>query len=1005
MRVHRYKLLMLCFFIASIAFAQEKTISGTVTDDKGIPLPGVNVIVKNTNNGAQTDFDGLYTVKANRGAVLQFTYVGFQLKEIAVADQTNINVQLEQEESVLEEVVILGFGSTTEKKLVQSIGTIRTDAIEDIPAITAQELLQGQTSGVQFTQSSGVLGAANVIRIRGVASLNGGAQPLIVIDGVPLSDDVNTFANGGNTGLNPIADINPQDIESFSVLKDAAATAIWGSRGANGVILIKTKSGRKNSDTKINLDVWSSFTDVTDLINILSPAEYAQYRFSRGQQKAPGGIETLDAIPNTGSDWLDLATRTGFSQNYNISAQGGSEKTSFFIGAGYSDLQGGIVGNNLRRINGRINLDHKANDWLDLGLNLSVTNSNNDRVNTENTTFAPLTSAYLIRPFIQSRDENGNFINRDFIQNIEAIEALQINTVESTRVIGNMSATINFTDSFNYKGSFGIDRTQVDNFSRIPEIISPSDDGGVTPGGSAQNFIANDNRFITDHTLNYSKTFDNTHTIGAVGGISYQETTFNNINVASESFLSDDLINVGNGGVPTITDQTQAKRSLYGAFGRVSYDYKSKYILEGSFRRDGFSRFGVNRRFGNFYSGAIGWVLSEEDFIQQIDAISLLKVRASYGTAGNDRIGGSFPSLGLFGTANYNGAAGLAPEQPANLDLTYEESATLDLSLELGLFQNRINLNVGYFNKRTTDLLLPRPISEISGFASVNENAGELENKGFEISLNTKNFIGKDFTWTTNFNISFIDTEVISLPGAAEGPEGRFIEAAGSRQRAIEGLSSNNFYLVRYIGVNPETGDAEYLDREGNVTTSPNFDTDRVVVGSALPDFFGGINNTFKYKNFDLSFLLSYTYGNDIFLDGLRFVGAPDSVSSFNQTEEVLNYWQQPGDQATYPRLGSGTEALYRQPSTFQLRDGSFIRMRNVTFGYSLPKSLFKNSDIFKNVRIYATANNLFIIKADGDLDGFDPEVTDDINPLVQGETFFTAPQARQFLLGTRITF
>ncbi len=1011
MKVHYYKFLMLFFFTCSMSFAQENSISGTVTDDKGLPLPGVNVLIENTNRGTQTDFDGIYTISASRGAVISFSYIGFETKKIVVADNTTVNAQLTASAAELEEVVVVGFGTTTEKKLLQSIGTIRTSAIEDIPAVTAQELLQGQTSGVQFTQSSGVLGAANIIRVRGVSSLNGGSQPLIVIDGVPLSDEVNTFNNGGNTGLNPLADLNPQDIASFSVLKDASATAIWGSRGANGVILIETKGGRRNTDTRVNADVWTSFTKVTDLIDVFDAKQYAEYRFARGQAGAGGGIANINDLPQQGSDWLDLVTRTGFSQNYNVSAQGGGEKTSFFLGTGYSDLQGGIIGNNLRRINGRINLDHKANDWLNLGLNLAITNTLNDRINTENTTFAPLTSAYLIRPFVQSRDENGNFTNNDFIQNVEAIEALQVNQVESTRVIGNVNAVIKFTEDFNYKGSFGVDRTQVDNFTRIPELVDPSEDG-VVPGGNAQNFLANDNRIITDHTLNYNTTFDDIHTLGFVGGISYQETTFNNINITSENFLSDDLRNVANG-VGTLTSQTRAKRSLYGTFGRVNYDFKSRYLVEGSFRRDGFSRFGANKRFGNFWSVAAGWVVSEESFMQDIEVISLLKFRASYGTSGNDRIGGSFPSLGLFGssvpalaaTYNYNGAVGVAPTQPANLDLTYEESATLDVGMELGLFRNRINFNLNYFKKNTTDLLLPIPITELAGFGSINKNAGELENSGLEIGLNTKNIISDNFTWSTDFNISFVDTEVISLPGASISPEGRFIEAAGARQRAIEGSSTNNFYLVRYVGVNSQTGDAEYLDREGNVTTSPNFDTDRVVVGSALPDFYGGITNTFTYKDFDLSFLMSFTYGNDIFLDGLRFVGAPEGVGSFNQSVDVLNYWEQPGDNARYPRLGSSSEGLYSNSSTFQLRDGSFLRMRNLTFGYTLPESLLKHSKLFKKVRIYATGNNLFVIKKDSDLDGFDPEVTDDINPLIQGETFFTAPQARQFLLGTRITF
>ncbi|MFD2592260.1 SusC/RagA family TonB-linked outer membrane protein [Aquimarina hainanensis] len=1003
MRVHHYKMLVLALFMSCITFAQQKKISGTVTDDKGLPLPGVNILIKNVNKGTQTDFDGNYSIEVNKGAVISFSFIGFNEQEIVVGDQNVINIQLSTAAAELDEVVVVGFGSVIEKKLVQSVGTVRNSAIENIPAVTAQELLQGQTSGVQFTQSSGILGAANVIRVRGVSSLNGGSQPLIVIDGVPLSDDNNTFDLGGNTGLNPIADLNPQDIESFSVLKDAAATAIWGSRGANGVILIKTKQGIRNTDTRVNLDIWSSFTNVTDVVDIFSTEQYTNYRLQRGVAGASGGIADVSEIPTGGTDFVEVATPTGFSQNYNISATGGGEKTSFFLGAGYADLEGGVLGNELKRINTRVNVDHKANSWLNLGVNLSVTNTINDRINTENSVFAPLTSSYLILPFLESRDDEGNFNTFGFVQNVEAIEALQKNRVKNTRVLGNIKADIHIAKDLVYRPSFGIDRSQIDNFLRTPEVLDASPDGGITPGGSARNFIANDNRFITDHTLSFNKNLADIHTIGAIVGISYQETTFNNIDVRSESFLSDDLINVGNGAVPTITDQNRARRSIYGAFGRVNYDYKGKYLIEGSYRRDGFSRFGENQRFGNFFSVATGWIVSEESFLQEVDEINLLKLRASYGTTGNDRIGGSFPSLGLFGDFNYNGNGGLAPVQPSNPDLTFEKSATLDLGLELGVFNNSISLNLNYFVKETTNLLLPVPVTQITGFNAINQNAGELENKGWEIGLNTRNINTKNFSWNTDFNISFIDTKVKSLPGAALSNEGRFIEGSNA-QRAIEGLSTNNFYLVRYHGVNPDTGEAEFLDKEGNVTTTPNFTDDRVVVGDALPDFYGGITNTFKYKNFDLNFLMSFTYGNDIFLRGLQFLEAPSAVGSFNQSLNVLNYWRQPGDNADFPRLGSATEANLRQNSTRQLKDGSFLRMRNLTFGYTFPKNLFKKS-VFNKIRVYATANNLFVLKGEKDFDGFDPEVTNNIAPLQQGETFFTAPQARQFLIGTRITF
>ena len=975
--------------VVQISFAQDRTISGTVSDESG-PLPGVTILKKGTTQGTETDFDGNYSISAKTGDVLVFSFVGMKTAERTVGTSNQVSVVLEGD-NLLEEVVVVGYGNVQDKKLVQNVTRIKNEDIRDIPATTAQELLQGQSSGVQFVQSSGVLGAASVIKIRGVGSLTAGAQPLIVVDGIPLSDNDNTFTNGGNTGLNPLQDINPEDIETFSVLKDAAASAIYGSRGANGVILITTKKGKKGQQTKIDLNVYTSISEATDVIPMMSADQY------RGYLNQRFGVPVTD-LPQGEFDWVDGVTRSGVSQNYNVSIAGANENTSYFMSVGHRDQDGFIIGNSLTRSNVRVNLDHQSRDWLKTGINMTYSVTDNNRIDTENSINAPLTTAYLMRPWVQPRDANGNFVNTGFPQNVIGLETVETDKVTSNRIIGSTYAQINLSDNFYYKAELGIDRVDVQSFIRTPELFSPNP---PDPGGSAAFLKVIDNKWLTNHTLNYNTTLADKHNISALAGLSYESSVSETVQVAGNGFLSDKLRNVSSAGEKTQTEQNRTRWGLYGLFSRLSYDYDGKYILEGTLRRDGSSRFGANERFGTFWSVAGGWVISDEAFMQNVNFINNLKLTASYGTVGNDRIG-NFGSLGLFGSLGYNNTPGLQPIQPSNPDLKWETSKTYDIGISTDLFNNRLSLKANYFNKKTEDLLLNIPLPWTTGFNSYTANAGTMENKGWEFSINSKNISTDNFSWSTSLNLSFIENKILSLPDAAQSSEGRFV-AGSPVQRAIVGHSANNFYLVRYVGINSQTGDAEWLTKDGQITSTPNFDTDRVIAGDANPDFYGGITNTFKYKGFDLNVLMSFSYGNDIYIDGLRFTDAPTISGSYNQSVRLLDYWKQPGDNAYAPALGSSTENSFRQNSTLQLKDGSFLRMRNITLGYNLPRKYLENS-FLSSFRIYATANNLFTIKAD-DLDGFDPEVTDSTNPLSQGETFFTAPQSKTYLIGARISF
>ncbi len=989
----------------SIGFAQQKTITGTVTDQDNVPLPGVNILVKGTTTGTQSDFDGNYDIQASMGDVLVFSYLGQATAERRITESNTLNVQLQEDAEALEEVIVVGYGNQQEKKIIQNIAVVKEEALENLQVVSADQLLQGQTAGTQIVNASGVLGSAAVIRVRGVNSINSGSQPLIVIDGVPITDTAgNTLNRGGNTGINPLSYVNPNDIASLTVLKDAGATSIYGSRGANGVILITTKRGRKNSKTTLTLDVNTQFSQSTDVPDILTADEFRQFKsevatIQNGTPTSPEDLN-LGAIGSGGTDWLGGVQRTGISQNYNMGIRGGGEKTTFFFGLDYQDTEGFIIGNDQQRAGARINIDTEVNDWLKAGMNLGITNNRLNRVSVENSINAPFTTAFLQSPVVAAFDDEGNFAQSgSFIPNIFARVALNTDELKTFRVIGNAFTEVTPFEGLTWRSEFGTDRLDLEETLRNAEFN--------TPGGSAQQISVREERWLTNQTLNYTATFNENHNLTVLAGLNYEETLRSRLNVSSTGFLTDDLRNLGSGATPTVLNGDRFPSRLFGLFSRLSYDYKGKYLVEGSIRRDGSSRFGANNRFGYFWSAAAGWVLSEEPFIQDLNFFDYLSIRGSIGTVGNDRLG-TFPSLGLFsagGLGDYNGESGVIPNQPENPDLKWEESKTIDIGLKSSFLNGRVNFNVSYFKKNTTDLLLNQILPPQTGFTSISRNIGEMENAGWEFELSTVNVRTENFTWRTNFNLTTIENQVIQLnEDAATDSEGRRI-IDGAIQRAIEGESLNNFFLIRYVGVNPQTGDAEWLDVDGNVTTNPGTG-DRVVVGSPLPEFSGGMTNTFKYKSFDLSVLMNYSYGNDIVLDGLRFADGNDAIGGIvNIRRQNLNYWRSPGDNAFLPSPSSSTFNLFNQRSSQQLLDGSYLRLKNVTLGYNLPEqALDRLGNFVSGLRFYATATNLFTIKGD-ELDGIDPEVTDDIDPLFQGETFFTAPQSQAYSLGIRLTF
>jgi TonB-linked SusC/RagA family outer membrane protein len=985
---------LLVFFGMNISNAQSKRITGKVTSaEDGSALPGVTVQVKSTTRGTQTNTDGTYSIEASPTETLAFSFIGLQPFETVVGNRSTIDVTMANSDRFLNEIVVVGYGQQSKKMSTQTISTVSSKAIANRPVLSPQDLLQGQAAGVQMVTSSGLLGSNPVIRIRGAASITGGGQPLFVIDGVPLNDGALSAGQGGSTGLNPLMNINPQDIESMSVLKDAAAVSIYGSRGANGVILINTKKGTTDRKTEINLDTFTGFSDATGLIPMMNTDQYNTY--SADYRKA----RNLAAVTNpTGYfDWPTNVLQQGRSNNVSLSARGGSQNTTFFIGGTFATESGFTIGNDLTRLAGRLNLEHKATKYLTLGTNLSISNVDMDRIGAENSTFAPLTSSFLMLPYVLPYDANGNFVNTGFVQNILGIEALNTNRFVSKRTTGNVYADFKIIKNLVFRTDFGMDYNAGDSKQRQVDLF--------TPTGSASRDFQYDNKWLSTNTLKYNTGFGKS-TIAALAGYSYETALFDRILVAGTGFASDGLPNVVSAATPTSTVEERSEWALESQFGRFNYGYDNRYLFEASIRRDGSSRFGADNRFALFYALSGGWVVSEEKFMKNQNFINFLKLTASYGTAGNDRIG-NFSSLDLYGggvLSDYAGSPGLRPTQVPNKSLTWEETAQLDLGFNTTFYKNMFTLSVNYFDKITSGILLDVPFPFTTGFASASRNIGKMQNNGVEFDLNV-NIINKgDFAWSFGINSAFLKNKVLELPEASIDPDGnRFVPGSGA-QRAVVGRTLNEFFLVQGLGVNPATGNYEWASKDGTPTTTYSANN-RVFVGSAIPKWTGGFNTNLSYKGIDFAAQFSYTYGNKVLIDGLRFTENMNPAAGFNKSTTLLDYWKQAGDVTFAPSLASSTAPLFNQLSTLHLQNGSFLRLRNASLGYTLPAGIVEKTKAFRSIRVYTLGQNLWLLK-DKNFRGPDPEVSaNGPNNQILGESFFALPQARTYTFGLNLGF
>lgn len=993
--------MLLLALMTQITFAQERTVSGTVSDNAGLPLPGVSVLVKGSKTGTQTDFDGKFSIKANANQTLVLSYIGMKSQEVS-ANSTTINVKLKDETNVLDAVVVVGYGTQTKKRSTDAISRVTAKDIQQIPVANVQNALVGKLAGVQVTQTNGKVEGGISIRVRGAASISAGKEPLYVLDGVPLIT-TNESSNGAPT--NPLLTLSTNEIESIDVLKDASSAAIYGARGANGVVIITTKRGKEGKGTfTINMSQgvseatkkrkWLNAKQYVELfteasINELGDATDAEDNFDFLAQGTDWRNNEVD------SDWQDTAFQRGHTKDVDFSTSGGDANTKYFFSGAYNNTNGIINSNSLERITARTNVSHKVTDRFTVGMNLSFSRAQINRVQDDNAFTSPLQTVAQ-SPLSPIRLEDGTANPNTLYANyLLAIDNSFWKTL-IRRVTGKLYGEFKISSHFKANSDFSYD------------LMSQSEDswnGKNTPFQATDGDVfassVNNETYITSNYITYDQTLADKHSINAVVGMEFNKFNRRYQEVTSIYFPNDNFQTIDggaevNGGRGNETDYTFVSQ-----FGRVSYSFDNKYLFKASIRRDGSSRFGINNRFGTFPAVSAGWVVSEESFLKENKVVSYLKIKSSWGKLGNAEIG-NFASRQFYRPNSYNLRTGLTFDQAGNPNLTWEKSAQIDLGTEIGLF-NRVNLEFDYYKKTTDGLLFNVPLALSSGTTTINQNIGELVSKGVEFVINTKNIDSENFKWSTSLNITTNNSIVSALPNNNVDVINTF-----TINRVGENVSS--FYLKEYAGVDPANGDALfYLNTKNadgtlNRATTNNYGAaQRVIAGNPFPTLMSGLTNTINYKGLDFTFTFQGEWGASIYNSaGLYQSVAADYFD--NQSIDQLNRWRKPGDITNVPqaRLNGGNGTGH---STRFLDNSDFIRLRNMTIGYTLPNKVIKDLGM-SSVRFYATGVNLLTFT---NYSGYDPEARrDDVDGSGVGrigEEFYSAPPARTIALGVNINF
>ena len=989
--------LLLGVVFALSMMAQEHTVTGVVTDaETGDPLPGVSVVLIGTTIGAATNAEGEYSVRIPAGYnTLQFSFVGYATQRVSIDARTEINIQLQPDILQLDDILVVGYGEMSRREITSSISRITSEDFADLSLVTFDQALQGRTAGVQFTATSGVLGAPSHIRIRGAASISASTAPLVVIDGVPVTNPTTAGSasvgiGAGGQGINPLLNIDPNDIESIEVLKDASASAIYGSRGSNGVILITTKQGRADQQI-VNIRTYSGFVQETNKYDMMNGEEFTRIWNDAGINAFGEDVwpQTGLALPTediVSTDWMDLVRQTGFLTETSASIRGGTDRTRYFISGTYRDEEGFTRGNELQRYSGRVRVDHAVSDRVRIGATLSPSRSDNFRVYTSNAVAAPFTFAALYYPNVPARHEDGS-LNLGVAPNpIQAFFGTPISNIEGIDFKSSLTQLVSSANiEWNVMRNLVFNtEVSVDLFQLLEEYKRASFSTDGFPDGNAFSFNDQYTNYNLNSTLSYSERVGD-HQYSIMGGFSMQRSDNTAFSVFARGFPSDALKRISSAATPVTVTGTGSSFSFLGYLSRFTYSYRDKYFVTLTGRVDGSSRFGEDERYGFFPAASAGWVVSDEDWFSGIP-VDFFKLRASIGQTGNAEIG-NFAALGLVGFGfDYDGVPGGRITQLENPELRWEKTTQIDAAVEFGVFENRLRGSVGYYVKNTDDLLLNVPVSRVDGFTTFTQNVGEIQNKGWELELTADLFHRGTFKWTVSGNVSTVENEVKSLVGGEDMIFGRNI--------VREGEPLGAFFLTRYNGPNPENGMATWLDLDGNVTESFSF-ADRVIAGDPFPDYFGGFTNTFAYGPVDLNIFFQFSYGNDIYRADGPFTDS-NLASLFNQSTRQNDYWTPDNTDAANPMPILFT-ANGNQHSTRYMEDGSYLRLKQLTVGYTLPSSLTRAV----RARIYAQGQNLW---TQTDYLGMDPEASS-VGNIQASDVFFELPQPRTILFGVDLTF
>ncbi|QJD78934.1 SusC/RagA family TonB-linked outer membrane protein [Spirosoma rhododendri] len=1031
---------LLTFLFCLSAVAQDGTISGRVTSsDDGSGLPGVTVQVRGANRGTTTDANGNYRLTATSANTLVFSFIGYVTQEAAVDNRSVINVSLVGDSQQLSEVVVIGYGTQQRQRVTSSISEVKGDAIANLATPSFDQQLAGRAAGVQVSTPSGILGQAPVIRIRGINSISSGASPLIVVDGVPLI----TGNQSGTTPTNPLGDINPQDIESYDVLKDGAATAIYGSRAANGVILITTKKGRKNSGVRVNLDVQGGVTNPITRFDLLNAQEFVQISNEKSANAGGQTIAALDAN-NTNTDWQNQIFRQGTSSNYNLSIAGGGERTNYYTSVGFNKQVGAIRPNDQTRFSFLSNIDHSFNKFLSVGAKVQVARTINNGLNTgTNALSGNITAAARLLPNVpvydasnptgynispdgailgsgaNSRNIDNNYTNIRFVIDNNKLGAT------TTRILPTAFVNITPFSGLSLRSQVGADYTDV----RTLLSYDPRHGDGRGSNGIVSQTSREVIRWNVQNVLNFDRDFGG-HNIGLTLGTEYQKTTTSSFtaggqNFSDRFFLQNGLI-TGNYATQ-LSSGTFVPSGFDSYFGRLQYSYRDKYLASFSARNDGLSSLPLANRRGTFIGGSLGYRIAQEDFYKNSSLARVmndLKIRASYAEVGNTEIG-SFPYVGTFSAAQYGSQNGIGFGQAGNLDLRWERSKKIDIGLDLGFLSNRITASFDFFRNNIDGLILAAPTPSSLGIPnnSINRNVGAMYNQGFEAAVTVDAINKGGFRWNVSANFTTLNNKIEALNKNNEGVDQDIIYTYNINR---VGYAVGSIYGYEYAGVNSSNGNPMYYKADGSIVqrilssgnyavydpNSPssvaqsatlNATTDRKILGNTNPTYYGGVTNSFSYGGFDLQVFVRYSGGNKI-----MNVTRQETLlnQDFNNNgREILNRWQREGDVTDVPRLYLSRTAQANQTGNAISRfveKGDFVRIQNIVVGYTLPKGLLgRGAFPINSLRVYAQVQNAFTFTK---YKGLDPEINANVgvdNENSQfGVDYNTNPQLRVITFG-----